>query len=149
MGIKITKRTCKGCGDTYPIAFFPLSDGNSRDRNGQPYRRHRCGENGNSCYWKHKSGLPCEKRAKQAQLKEYKAKCSCKTCGYSAKTHENFSTWALDFHHYRKNKKFNVGDMIRDGYSFDKILKEIKKCVVLCCRCHMEITDSTAHKNAN
>lgn len=147
IGLKF--RDCKGCGVNFPMWFFPLSNGKLKDRNGQFYRRHRCGENGNSCYHGHKKDLPNSKRAKQKMLREYKMSCSCKTCGYSKKTHTRFSTWALDFHHHRKNKKFNVGNMIRDGYSWKSILKEISKCVVICCRCHVEIHDSTGHKGGN
>ena len=69
--------------------------------------------------------------------------------GYSKKTHDRFTTAALDFHHHKKNKKHNVGNMIRDGYSWANILKEIKKCVVICCRCHAELHDSNRHKEAN
>lgn len=149
MNIKLRERTCKGCGVTFPMEIFPLSNGKKKDRNGQFYRRHRCGENGNSCYHGHKRDLPCEKRAKQRRLRDYKENCSCsaKGCGYSKETHIGFSTWALDFHHHRKNKKFNVGNMIRDGYSWDNILKEIKKCIVLCNRCHTESHDSTGYRD--
>ena len=147
MSIQVKARTCKGCGVIYEIEKFPLSNGLQLDRNGQPYRRHLCGENGNSCYHKHKRNLPSEKRAKQRKLKLLKSQLACRKCGYSKATHPTFSTWALDFHHHRKNKKFNVGNMIRDGYGWDNILKEISKCVVLCCRCHTESHDSTGYRD--
>ncbi len=148
--MQIDTRDCKGCGVNYPIEIFPLADGkNNLDRNGQPYRRHLCGQDGNSCYHGHKKDLPNSKRANQKRLKEYKEKCSCKVCGYSKETNDRFSTWALEFHHHRKNKKHNVGNMIRDGYSWKNILKEIKKCVVICCRCHIELHDNTGHKGGN
>ena len=149
--IKIKKRNCKGCKVDYPFEFFPLAGKiTNLDANGQPYRRHRCGEKGNSCYNGHKYyHTPNGKRAKGIKLQELKETLSCKICGYSKKTHDKFTTAALDFHHYRKNKKHNVGNMIRDGYSWANILKEIKKCVVICCRCHSELHDSNRHKEAN
>ena len=149
--MKIFKRNCKGCKIDYPIKVFPLAKKiNDLDANGQPYRRHRCGEHGNSCYHEHKNNhTPEGKRAKGERLQELKETLCCKVCGYSKKTHDRFTTAALDFHHHRKNKKHNVGNMIRDGYSWENILKEIKKCVVICCRCHAELHGSNRHKEAN
>ncbi len=150
--IKIKKRNCKGCKIDYPFEVFPLSRGiDYLDINGQPYRRHRCGKDGNSCYHGHKKDLPNEKRAKGKRLAELKEtlRCSIDGCGYSKKTHNWFITAALDFHHPDKNKKHNVGNMIRDGYSWANILKEIKKCIVICCRCHAELHGSNRHKEAN
>ena len=82
-------------------------------------------------------------------LRGLKETLCCKVCGYSKKTHERFTTEALDFHHYRKNKKHNVGNMIRDGFSWKNILKEIKKCIVICCRCHAEVHGHNGHKETN
>lgn len=42
---------------------------------------------------------------------------------------------ALDFHHLN-DKNFNVSDGIKNGYSLDKIKKEIEKCNILCANCH-------------
>ncbi len=149
--IKIKTRNCKGCKVDYPFEFFPLAGKiTNLDANGQPYRRHRCGQHGNSCYHGHKHNhTPNGKRSKGERLQELKETLCCKICGYSKKTHDRFTTAALDFHHHKKNKKHNVGNMIRDGYSWANILKEIKKCVVICCRCHAELHDSNRHKEAN
>jgi len=43
----------------------------------------------------------------------------------------------LDFHHRDPKQKYKgVMEMARDGYSEERILKEIKKCDVLCSNCH-------------
>lgn len=42
---------------------------------------------------------------------------------------------ALDFHHLN-NKEFNVSQGILNGYSLDRIKKEINKCEILCSNCH-------------
>ena len=55
----------------------------------------------------------------------------CQICG------ENHPA-CLDFHHEGK-KDFNVSLAWRDGYSKEKILAEIKKCVVLCSNCHRKL----------
>lgn len=52
----------------------------------------------------------------------------CKTCPEDRMA-------ALDFHHLR-DKKFNVGDGVRLGYSIERIKKEIEKCEILCANCH-------------
>ncbi len=57
----------------------------------------------------------------------------CKICGYD-KCME-----ALDFHHIDPNQKeFGIS---REGlaYSFERRLKEAKKCILICCRCHREL----------
>lgn len=47
----------------------------------------------------------------------------------------------LEFHHSnRADKEEGIAKMIRDGYSWKTILKEIAKCEVLCCNCHRKQT---------
>lgn len=64
-------------------------------------------------------------------LDEYKKDLSCENCGFS-----DFR--ALEFHHnsFDEKKDFNVSDMIRSGSSVQTILREIKKCKILCSNCH-------------
>ncbi len=46
----------------------------------------------------------------------------------------------LDFHHEGNDiKEFNLADAITNGYSIDKIKKEIEKCIVLCSNCHRKL----------
>lgn len=44
----------------------------------------------------------------------------------------------LDFHHV-SGKIFNIGDAVRHGLSIEKIVLEIKKCVVMCANCHRKM----------
>lgn len=56
----------------------------------------------------------------------------CIVCGYDK------CVQALDFHHLDPNQKeLNIGSGLRG--SLEHIRDEIKKCVVLCCRCHREL----------
>lgn len=56
----------------------------------------------------------------------------CKICGYDK------CIKALDFHHINpKDKKFNIS--LKLGYPWSEIEAEIKKCVLLCNRCHSEV----------
>jgi len=57
----------------------------------------------------------------------------CQVCKYSK------CIDALEFHHIDSSKKeFGIGDK---GYtrSWDKVRKELDKCVLLCANCHREI----------
>jgi hypothetical protein len=67
------------------------------------------------------------------KLKKYKRDLKCKNCNES-----HIST--LDFHHRdSKEKDFSISEMIRKGYSWERILKEIEKCDVLCSNCHRKL----------
>ena len=57
-------------------------------------------------------------------------KCQC--CDYDR------CSEALDFHHLdEKSKKFDMS--LSYNISLSRALKELDKCVLLCCRCHREI----------
>ena len=59
----------------------------------------------------------------------------CLICGY------NKSPAALEFHHLDSSKKdFGIS---AQGYtrSWEKVKKELNKCVLLCANCHREIHD--------
>jgi hypothetical protein len=58
----------------------------------------------------------------------------CIKCGYSNKLN------ALDFHHRDPNtKSFNVSVKLQSRWSMDKLIPELDKCDLVCCRCHREI----------
>lgn len=55
----------------------------------------------------------------------------CKICGY------NKCLDALDFHHL--DKELKCFELTEHRQSLEKKLEEVKKCVLLCCRCHREV----------
>ena len=62
----------------------------------------------------------------------------CQICGY------NKSIRALTFHHLDPTKKdFGLSDRGLTR-SWDKTLKEIDKCALLCANCHAEVHDGLA-----
>lgn len=62
------------------------------------------------------------------KFKEYKHTLKCVRCGEA-------ETACLDFHHTDPNtKEFNVSQMRRT--SFENIMKEANKCIILCANCH-------------
>jgi hypothetical protein len=69
----------------------------------------------------------------RAWLNEYKATLSCEKCGESHPA-------CLDFHHKdSKTKDFSLGVIRGQGYGKERLLKEIKKCMVICANCHRKI----------
>lgn len=72
------------------------------------------------------------KRKLARQLREYKEERGCTYCPED-------SFYCLDFHHINSDKEFNVSKMVSNGYSWDKILQEINKCVLVCANCHRKL----------
>lgn len=69
--------------------------------------------------------------ARKAKAVEYLGG-KCKICEYDK------CLGALDFHHVDpKEKEFNLSNNWEKSWEF--IEKELKKCVLLCCRCHAEV----------
>lgn len=46
----------------------------------------------------------------------------------------------LDFDHVRGEKRFDLGNRISAGYSWEGLLNEIEKCEVRCANCHRRKT---------
>jgi len=55
----------------------------------------------------------------------------CEHCG-------NNNRIVLEFHHFNKDKEYNVSNMMT--LSKKKIEKEMKKCQILCANCHRIVT---------
>lgn len=66
------------------------------------------------------------------QVAAYKATLKCSACDESHPA-------CLDFHHIDGTKEINVSGAYTKGWSFDRIMKEISKCKVLCANCHRKI----------
>lgn len=86
--------------------------------------------------WYAKNAKHARKKIKDRQkeitkwFKEYKSLLSCVHCG------ENHPA-VLEFHHSDpKNKEVMVTRAVGNGWSKERILKEIEKCICLCANCH-------------
>ena len=66
------------------------------------------------------------------EVNDYKVKKGCAHCGYNEKA------VALDFHHEnREDKIINVSSHWKTSWvQFEKMKKEMEKCIVLCSNCH-------------
>ncbi|MBP1985842.1 homing endonuclease associated repeat-containing protein [Halolamina salifodinae] len=69
-------------------------------------------------------------RRRRAWVNSYKESSGCESCG-----HDN--PVALDLHHIDgESKEFSVSRLVAEGYSIDRVLREIQRCRVLCANCH-------------
>jgi hypothetical protein len=124
------KKVCRRCNKNKGLDEY----WSAGIKNGKKHLRQTC----ITCYRKVKKDY---KKRKREWYNNLKKNLSCDECGYSKLTHKSFSSQALQFHHYEDNKMFTIADGIYIGYSRKKIVEEIKKCKVLCSRCHAEEHD--------
>lgn len=64
---------------------------------------------------------------------DYKSTKKCQACGEK-------EPCCLDFHHVdSKTKKFEISKRLTHSPSIEKLMNEIKKCIVLCSNCHRKL----------
>ena len=69
----------------------------------------------------------------RAKFQAYKATLKCAECG------EDHS-YCLEFHHLDPSEKeITVTKAIQQRWSWDRIMREVDKCVVLCANCHRKL----------
>ncbi|CAM0013234.1 HNH endonuclease [Vibrio phage D239] len=118
----MSTKTCRGCGNDYPLTkeFFYS---NGFTPNGTQKWKPTC--------------KPCEAKERKDLIMSYVLevfpKLECERCGYD----KCFA--ALDFHHVDPSKKeYQVGQFFRSRRSKSVVIKELKKCILLCANCHRE-----------
>jgi transcription elongation factor Elf1 len=85
----------------------------------------------NKKYYQKKSSD--RKKVLAVELEKIKKKLKCEKCGEG-------HVATLDFHHKNASEKEKgVGASISNGWSINRIKKEIKKCIVLCSNCHRKL----------
>ena len=80
----------------------------------------------------------------KAWLNPLKVNTGCKMCGY-----KHYNPRVFDFHHLSPQDKYktksgkivHIADMMH--YSIKTVMKEVKKCIVICKCCHAQIGDET------
>ncbi len=77
--------------------------------------------------------VKARRAAMRGWLDEYKSERACSKCGEDHPA-------CLDFHHKdSKTKDFNVGNVRAWGWGKERMILEIKKCVILCSNCHRKM----------
>lgn len=78
---------------------------------------------------KHLATVRRAKNRKKAFVDSLKDK-PCADCG------GRFPTFVMDFDHCRGKKEFELSYARENGFSKERILREAKKCDVVCSNCH-------------
>lgn len=129
------QKQCTRCSNTKSLEEFPKD---SRRKDGRYPACNDCKkEIRRQSYIKHAKSIVQKQKEKRAKWREwvnqYKIKCS--RC-------EESHPACLDFHH-EGDKEEGIAQMINRGMLKDttkeKVLEEIKKCVVLCSNCHRKL----------
>lgn len=77
-----------------------------------------------------KSVVRCQRRKKLRAIEAFGGKCQI--CGY------NKCPNALEFHHVNDDKEQSPSYVIM-RWSWNKLIEELKKCILVCANCHREI----------
>lgn len=103
-----------------------------------------CNETDQSCFYKSKDGYvrswckKCHNKYAVKRFRKYKAQAvaykggECEVCGYKK------CLGSLDFHHKNPASKDLNWNKMRH-WKFEKVKKELDKCVLVCRNCHGEI----------
>ena len=75
----------------------------------------------------------CRRHRVKRQVTEYLKRHPCVDCGEDDPV-------VLEFDHVRGGKSFNICDLVRHGYGWQRVSQEIEKCEVRCANCHRRIT---------
>ncbi len=73
------------------------------------------------------------RRASREKLFAYLQTAACLDCGETQPA-------CLDFDHVRGEKTMSVSALVRRGYAWEKIERDIQKCDVRCANCHRKRT---------
>jgi hypothetical protein len=117
---KIDKKFCVSYGFTHSYGFDTLLD-----------EAKKCDVICHNCHAKnHSNQLPSRHKDR---IFEHIGDNKCKTCGESdART--------LCFHHHDPSKKeFKLSCRFRRGRSWEQVLSEASKCILLCANCHIRL----------
>lgn len=131
-------RTCRICG-------AKKNDDQFNFRAGKVRRHNHCKacqkEISRKSYLKHRDRVLKRTKAKKkrysvqsaAMIDKFLAGKICVICGETDRI-------VFEFHHRDPaKKKYNVGGMAQRGYAQKTILKEMKKCDILCANCHRRL----------
>lgn len=128
-------KKCKKCDTVRPKTDFAI-DNRTNDKLAACCKFcHK--EWGKKHYQLNKEKVGARLIAKRKRVKEYvnnlKRKTGCQNCS------ENEPV-CLDYHHIDpKNKIERVSYIVSSSTSFDRINREIEKCILLCSNCHRKL----------
>ena len=133
-------KRCWSCGETKPLDAYPRNRARPDGRGStcRPCHRDLCRS------WYRANRDEARERAHDGRIRRrsegfdriraYLVQHPCVDCGESDPD-------VLGFDHRRlEDKSFNISTLLSAGYSWDKVLAEIRKCDVRCANCHQRRT---------
>ena len=146
---------CVQCGSAFPI--WVKIDGKRRNLRSRtrclkcsPFGKHNtakvltrgkyreCEGCGKDTSWRRRLCPACRIRKRVGERREWLygiVGTDCWKCGYDKGLS---AVSVLEFHHLT-DKEFPLSSRTVGMYAKSRILKEVRKCVSLCCRCHREV----------
>lgn len=102
-----------------------------------PEQREQARDYGRAWYRQNAAAVKLRKETRQHEIQkwfvQYKSILKCIRCGES-----DIAT--LDFHHRNSRlKDLSLSQAVHNGWSIERILREIEKCDLLCANCHMRL----------
>lgn len=126
------KKYCPKCDKYKSISEF--SSNGSRGDGKQTYCKPCSNKLGIANYHKHKDRYYKVAKARDLKLKQLIAKLKDKPC---TDCHKKYPPYVMDFDHLNKKTKIAcVSYLKRHRVAFEKIIKEVKKCELVCSNCH-------------
>ena len=127
-------KICSKCSSEKSISEFAWR---SKDKNLLHGQCNDCRrDTAKQSYLRHRDSIVAAVRARNDTNKniftKWKSKLSCVCCN------EDYIK-CLDFHHIDANDKDSDISGMMSRYSFDSVMKEISKCIVVCSNCHRKI----------
>ena len=108
---------------------MPFKDASKRKSYQKRYHEGWYAENGDH----RKQQVKNRRRKLKQRFADYKQTLECHKCGLSGKDNQ----WALEHHHLDPNEKVtSIAHLVTSGYSWDTVMEEVAKCIVICANCH-------------
>ena len=125
-------KTCSVCHKEKDNSEFYQS---KKHRDGLQSRCKACKKEANHQYYLNDKATYIEQARKSKQkrverMRAVKAAMGCRCC-------DEKEPVCLDFHHHKDDKEITVAKAA--AYSWARVEKEMKKCVVLCRNCHAKV----------
>lgn len=127
----MSEKICPKCGDSKDLDDFAWRDKKRGRRSSECrdcHKRYR-----QDYYHKNRTKTLREVKVRKRELRRkmylYLTEHPCVDCG-------EIDPILLDFDHVRGKKTMGISKMVDYGYGWNRILKEITKCLIRCVRCH-------------
>ena len=112
-------KICSKCGKELPITDFY-------------WRNKAAGKRRSDCKYCHNQYVKDKYQERHQEVQKIKSSLCCAKCG-------DTRFYVLDFHHKNPEEKDDgIAQMLRNNTSWEKVEKEMQKCIPLCANCHRE-----------